>query len=37
MTVVAFRVDESGKICGSVEEPYALAPAYQGDNLQRLR
>ena len=30
---VASRAEESGQRCGGVDEPSALAPAYQDDNL----
>ena len=31
---VAFKAEELGPRCGVVEDPYALSPAYQGNNLQ---
>ena len=37
MPAVTFRSEESGKICGSIEDTSALDPAYQGHNLQVLR
>ena len=33
MLEVSFRAEELGKICGGIEEPHALSPTYQGDNL----